>query len=166
MVSAKSSPKRPIPWILKSYYSDCGLLKSRMGKEIQFWNQIQNNEAFCRSRLFFKRFNSAFWLVEINLGLLAGGGWGHGRLMNPPGRGSVWTFIDSNPLISDKFSPHIVRIATQNNDRVIDISYVAYGNPKYSSIINIDYTDQGLNCGGLSYQVSQGMGMQSSGLNH
>ena len=28
----------------------------------------------------------------------------------------------------------------------------------FSSIINIDYTDQGLNCGGLSYQVSQGMG--------
>merc|ERR1719394_977138 len=46
--------------------------------------------------------------------------------MNPPGRGSVWRFIDSNPLITP-----------------------------YSSIINIDYTDQGLNCGGLSYQVSQ-----------
>ena len=36
----------------------------------------------------------------------------------------------------------------------------------YSSIINIDYTDQGLNCGGLSYQVSQGMGMQPSGFNN
>ena len=61
------------------------------------------------------------------LGLLAGGVSGHGRLMDPPGRGSVWRFVDSNPLITP-----------------------------YSSIVNIDYTDQGLNCGGLSYQVSQG----------
>ena len=55
------------------------------------------------------------------------GAHGHGRLMDPPGRGSMWRFVDSNPLLTP-----------------------------YKDQIEICYTDNGLNCGGLDYQVSQG----------
>ena len=61
------------------------------------------------------------------LGLLATTVNGHGRLMEPPGRGSMWRFVDTNELLT----PH--------KDK-----------------IQIAYTDNGLNCGGLDYQVSQG----------
>ena len=52
--------------------------------------------------------------------------YGHGRLMDPPGRGSLWRFVDTNPLLN------------QHRDQ-----------------IKPDYTDNGLNCGGLSYQTAR-----------
>ena len=54
--------------------------------------------------------------------------------------------------------PRIVRVSTRffYYQWILNQSF-ACGNPTDSSIINIDYTDQGLNCGGLSYQVSQGI---------
>ena len=65
-----------------------------------------------------------------------------------------------NGQFSDIVRITIVRVSTQILGWDTTYNSQAYENPKYSSIINIDYTDQGLNCGGLSYQVSQGMGMQ------
>lgn len=53
--------------------------------------------------------------------------YGHGRLMDPPGRGSLFRFVTTNPLLS-----------------------------QYSSVIEADYDDMGANCGGVSYQISQG----------
>ena len=47
--------------------------------------------------------------------------------MEPPGRSSLWRFIGSNPLLSP-----------------------------YENIIKTNYGDMGLNCGGLSHQISQG----------
>jgi len=52
---------------------------------------------------------------------------GHGRLMDPPGRGTAWRFAESNEVIKP-----------------------------YSKILIPNYTDNGSNCGGLSTQVSQG----------
>ena len=47
--------------------------------------------------------------------------------MDPPGRSSLWRFIDSNPLLTP-----------------------------YVGMIEYNYNDMGLNCGGLTHQISQG----------
>jgi len=49
---------------------------------------------------------------------------GHGRLMDPPGRGSVWRVKDSNQLIEP-----------------------------YDELVEPNYTDNGNNCGGTTYQA-------------
>ena len=46
--------------------------------------------------------------------------------MDPPGRGSLWRFKDSNPLVIP-----------------------------YADIVIPNYSDHEANCGGLSYQISQ-----------
>ena len=51
---------------------------------------------------------------------------GHGRLMSPPGRGTLWRYKDTNPLLAD-----------------------------FASVIKSNYNDNENNCGGLSYQISQ-----------
>ena len=51
---------------------------------------------------------------------------GHGRLMDPPGRSSMWRFAETNDLLRP-----------------------------FKDMIAIHYTDNGLNCGGRDFQASQ-----------
>ena len=76
-------------------------------------------------RLFAGKFLQNTSGLYFSLGLLSAA-YGHGRLMDPPGRGSLWRFVDTNPLLSP-----------------------------YRDEIKPDYTDNGLNCGGLSYQTAR-----------